>query len=253
MSRRTQVDGESRRPQEDPAPAYVLEGNSVVDPGAPPRPQAPPGSSAGLTDLLGTGPLFTVVRRGYDQLTVDAYVEATEEELRQLRRRLHAAVVRHRAVADALVEARRSPEDAAAEMLAQARAEADARLANVAALREAAAAARDEARRDRVVAAAELEAARREAEAIRRAAAAAREDVEATAALRRAALESEMAHLRRQRDDAVGHLRRLTGQVELALQTLTAVLPADVAEAVRAPVPAVVPAVVDGSPQLLAG
>lgn len=196
-------------------PSYAFERNSVVE----------PGDSVGLTDLLGTGPLFTVVRRGYDQLAVDAYVESTEEELASLRSRLHAAVVRHRAAADALVEARRRPEDRAEELLAEARAEAEARLANVATLREAAALAREEARRDQARAAAELAAARAEAEAIRREAAAAREDVEATAALRRAALEAEMADLRRQRDDAVASLRRLTGQIELALHSLTAVLP----------------------------
>ncbi len=205
------------------SPAYVLEGNHVVEPGA----------AGGLTELFTTGPLFTVVRRGYDQLAVDAYVEATEEELRTLRRRLHAAVVRHRAAADALVEARQRPEDRAEEIIAGARAEAEARLANVAALREAAALARDEARRDRARAAAELDAARREADEVRREAAAAREDVEATAALRRAALESEMADLRRQRDEAVAGLRRLTGQIELALHSLTAVLPPEDAPVAR--------------------
>lgn len=201
-------------------PAYVFEGNSVAE----------PRDGVGLTDLLGTGPLFAVVRRGYDSLAVDAYVESTEAELRDLRRRLHAAVVRHRAAADALVEARRRPEDRAEELLAEAKAEAEARLVNVAALREAAALAREEARRDRARAAAELAAARAEAEAVRREAAAARDDVEATASLRRAALESEMADLRRQRDDAVASLRRLTSQIELALRSLTAVLPAEDAD-----------------------
>jgi hypothetical protein len=36
-----------------------------------------------------------------------------------------------------------------------------------------------------------------------------------------------MADLRRQRDEARTHLRRLTGQIERALQSLTAVLPDD--------------------------
>ena len=201
-------------------PAFAFDGNSVVE----------PGSAVGLTDLLGSGPLFAVVRRGYDQLAVDAYVGSTEEELATLRRRLHAAVVRHRAAADALVAARRRPEDQAEELLAEARAEAEARLANVAALREAAAVAREEARSDRVRAAEELTEARREAEALRREAAAVREDAAATAARRRAALDSEMAELRRQRDDAVAGLRRLTGQIELALHSLTDVLPADGAD-----------------------
>jgi colicin import membrane protein len=56
---------------------------------------------------------------------------------------------------------------------------------------------------------------------------AAREEAEATATLRLAALESEMADLRRQRDEARAYLRRLTGQIEQALQSLTAVLPDD--------------------------
>jgi hypothetical protein len=56
---------------------------------------------------------------------------------------------------------------------------------------------------------------------------AAREEAEATAALRLAALESEMADLRRQRDEARAYLRRLTGQIDQALQSLTGVLPDD--------------------------
>jgi colicin import membrane protein len=219
---------------------YVVQGNSVVEPaGAPPTP-APdrnPPDGTGLTELLGTGPLFGVVRRGYDRLAVDAYVESTEEELASLRRKLHVVLRRFHATADALVEARRRPEDHARDIVAQARAEADARMANVLALREAATAARDEARADRARAAAELEAARREAAELVAAAHAAREEAEATAALRLAALESEMADLRRQRDEARAYLRRLTGQIEQALQSLTAVLPenAGTLAAVREP------------------
>jgi colicin import membrane protein len=249
MSRRARVSGGGRRPEERIEPgeapvqpsSYVLEGNTVVDPGAgpPPPPQGAAEPAAHLTDLLSTAPLFTVVRRGYDQHAVDAYVDAAEEQLGDLRRRLHVAVARHRAAVDALVASRR-PDERAEEILASARAEAEARLANVAALREAATAARDEARRDRALAAGELQAARREAEEVRRAAAAAREDAEATAALRRAALESEMACLRRERDEAVAHLQRLTGQIERALHTLTAVLPPETA-------------VPDDRPELLAG
>ena len=134
---------------------------------------------------------------------------------------------RFHAVSDALVEARHRPEDEARDIVAEARAEADARMANVLALREAATVARDESRRDRARAAAELEAARRAAEVIRAEAQAAREQAEAAAALRVAALESEMADMRRQRDEACAYLARLDGQIERALHSLTAVLPDD--------------------------
>lgn len=213
--------------------AYVMEGNRVEERG-PAVDGAAGQPSAGLTDLLGTGPLFEIARRGYDRLAVDAYVQEAEEDRRSLRRQLHSVLERYHAAATALVDARRRPEDRADEILAEARAEAQARMANVTALREAATVAREEARRERTVAAAELTRARQEAEALLQEASALREeaervraDAEATAALRRAALESEMADLRRQRDEARAYLRKLTGQIERALQSLTAVLPDD--------------------------
>jgi colicin import membrane protein len=208
---------------------YEFEGNAVAGQGARADARGEDGerTSDELGALLGTGPLFEVVRRGYDRLAVDAYVESTEQDLQALRRKLHTVLRRFHAVSDALVEARRRPEDQAVEIITQARAEADARMANVNALREAATAARDEARRDRARAAAELDAARRTAASVLAEARAAREQAEASAALRLAALESEMADLRRQRDEARAYLRRLTGQIEQALQSLTAVLPDD--------------------------
>jgi hypothetical protein len=208
---------------------YEFEGNAVAGGGvrADARDEDGVGKSEGLGELLGTGPLFPVVRRGYDRLTVDAYVEATEQELQTLRRKMHTVLRRFHAVSDALVEARKRPEDAAGDIVNQARVEAEARLVNVNALREAATAARDEARRDRAMAAAELEAARRTARATLAEAEAAREEAEATATLRLAALEAEMADLRGQRDEARAYLTRLTGQIEQALQSLTAVLPDD--------------------------
>ena len=217
---------------------YEFEGNTVAgqDGRADAREEDGVGKQGdGFGELLGTGPLFEVVRRGYDRLAVDAYVESTEQELQRLRGKLHTVLRRFHAVSDALVEARQRPEDRAGDIVAQARAEADARMANVLALREAATAARDEARQDRARAAAELEAARRAAAATLAEAHAAREEAEATAALQLAALESEMADLRRQRDEARAYLRRLTGQIEQALQSLTAVLPDDAR--VLAPVP----------------
>jgi colicin import membrane protein len=214
--------------------SYEFEGNTVAEHGG--REEDGVGKhGGGLGDLLGTGPLFQVVRRGYDQLAVDAYVQSAEEELRTLRGRLHTVHVRYRACADALVVARRRPEDRAAEIIADARAEAEARIGNVTALREAAMAARDEARRERELAAAELQAAREEAQELLAEAHAAREQAEATATLRLAALESEMEDLRVQRDEARAYLRRLTGQIERALQSLTAVLPDDAR--MLAPVP----------------
>ncbi len=210
---------------------YEFEGNRVADHGGRADGREEDGvgkrDTEVLGDLLGTGPLFQVVRRGYDRLAVDAYVESTEQELRTMRHKLHTVLRRFHACADALVEARQRPEDRAAEIVAQARVEAEARMANVLALREAATAARDEARRDRERAAAELENARRSAATMIAEAHAAHEEAEATAALRLAALESETADLRRQRDEARAYLRRLTGQIERALQSLTAVLPGD--------------------------
>ena len=191
-----------------------------------------------LGDLLGTGPLFEVVRRGYDRLAVDAYVESTEQEMQKLRGKLHTVLRRFHAVSDALVEARQRPEDHVGDIVAQARAEAEARMGNVMALREAATVARDEARRDRERAAAELEAARWTAASVVAEARAAREEAEATAALRLAALESEMADLRRQRDEAGAYLSRLTGQIDRALQSLTAVLPDDARALAPVPEPA---------------
>jgi colicin import membrane protein len=205
---------------------YEFEGNTVAGQDGGRGTDAVPGSDE-LGELLTTGPLFAVVRRGYDRLAVDAYVESTEQDLQALRRKLHTVLRRFHAVSDALVEARRRPEDEAGEIVAQARAEADARMANVNALREAAEAVRDEARRDRARAAAELTAARRSAATVLAEARAAREEAEASAALRLAALQSETADLRRQRDEARAYLRRLTGQIEQALQSLTAVLPDD--------------------------
>ena len=162
---------------------YVMEGNGVQEPGAGLEEQGAGNPlSAGLAELLDTGPLFETALRGYDRLAVDGYVQTVEEELRSLRRQLHTVVERYHHCAAALVEARRRPEDQAEEILAEARAEAQARLGNVAALREAATTARDEARRESAAAAAireEAEKMRRDAERMRREAEAMRREVEA--------------------------------------------------------------------------
>ena len=192
----------------------------------------------GLGELLGTGPLFATARRGYDRLAVDAYVESIETELQRMRDKLHTVLRRFHAVSDALVEARQRPEDQAGDIVAQAYAEAEARMTNVMVLREAATVARDEARHDRARAAAELEAARARAAALLAEAQAAREEAEAMATLRLAAIESEMADLRRQRDEAGAYLGRLTVQIDRALQSLTAVLPDDARALAPVPEPA---------------
>src|SRR3712207_9520682 len=102
---------------------YEFEGNAVA-----PEGDGVGEHTEGLGELLGTGPLFEVVRRGYDRLAVDAYVESAEQELESLRRKLHTVLRRFHAVSQALVEARRRPEDEAVDILARAKAEADARM-----------------------------------------------------------------------------------------------------------------------------
>jgi colicin import membrane protein len=303
MSRRVYV-VKNNVVQADHGPASEGEGEAAGN-----RAGAPAAAGgAGLTDLLGTGPLFEVARRGYDRPAVDSYVETVEADLAEARQQLRSLMVRYRACSTALVAARRPPvrpavpvpgsgamallapprtpaddgdgdgdgalpsaaveaAEEADRIRAEARTEAAARLANVAVLREAATAARDEARRDRdqarrdrETATDELGRAREEAarllqeaaderrrrdteaaEARARAAEAAadrlvlmesraraaRESATQEAAAQLAALEDEIADLRSQRDEAHACLRRLTGQIEQALQSLTAVLPDD--------------------------
>ncbi len=146
-------------------------------------------------------------------------------------------------VADALEEAE--------QIGAEARAEAQARLEKVEAIRQAAVAERDtarvEARGLRGEAAAVLSAAREEAAAVLAAAreeaagllAAARErsaeddararreraSAEAAAVARLAGVQADVDDLRRQRDEVRQSLRRLTGQLEDVLSSVTATLP----------------------------
>ncbi|MEX5717021.1 hypothetical protein, partial [Geodermatophilus maliterrae] len=122
----------------------------------------------GLDGLLGTGPVFTHAVRGYDRLQVDDYVAAAETELLVLRRENEHLLSRYAACSGELQNARRrlaqlvreretlpSPEDARAlieraqeeaeRVRAEARAEAEARLAKVASMREAVIALREQA------------------------------------------------------------------------------------------------------------
>jgi colicin import membrane protein len=198
----------------------------------------------GLDGLLGTGPVFPHALRGYDCVQVDDYVAAAETELLVLRRENDHLLSRYAACSGELQNARRrlaqlvrereslpSPEDARAllqraeeeaeQVRAEARAEAEARLAKVAEMRQAVTALREQARREadarRAEAAAELQAVHREAEEARRAAA-------AQAQRERAAVEAELAALRAEKEGVCETLRVLTGHVDDALAGLARVL-----------------------------
>lgn len=201
----------------------------------------------GLDGLLGTGPVFTHALRGYDCLQVDDYVAGAETELLVLRRENEHLLSRYAACSGELQNARRrlaqlvrereslpSPEDARAmvqraeeeaeQVRAEARAEAEARLAKVASMREAVDALREQARSEaealRAEGAAALQAAHREAEEARRAAA-------ARAQQERAAVEAELAALRAEQDRVRQTTRALVGHVDDALGQLAHVLVGD--------------------------
>ncbi len=199
------------------------------------------GSPGGLDGLLGTGPCFRGALRGYDRMQVDNYVAWAESEIALARRESDHLLSRYAACSAELASARlrlaqiareraehpradqaqqllvQTAEQAAAITAAaeaqavrirdEARAEADARLANVAGLREAAAAVAEQA-----------------AEAL---AAAERERVAAEAASAReiAAIRAEADELRRQRDRAWESLAGLREQVSSALQVVAGVVP----------------------------
>jgi cell division septum initiation protein DivIVA len=217
-----------------------------------------------LDGLLGTGPVFTHAVRGYDRLQVDDYVAWAETELLVLRRENDHLLSRYAAASAELQNARRrlaqlvrerqslpTAEDAAAmvqraqeeaeRIRADARTEAEARLAGVAEMRRAVTALREQARGE---ATALVEAARREADELHRRTVA--EEARATAAVTaraeevRAAVEAELASLRTQRDRARESLHRLGAQIGDALQLVAAALPDDAALA-GAPLPDEVP------------
>jgi cell division septum initiation protein DivIVA len=219
----------------------VLVSSAPEDPssGAPATGTRAPGA---LEGLLGTGPCFPGALRGYDRIQVDNYVAWAEAEIGLARRESDHLLSRYAACSSELQEARRrlaqlarerdggpradeaqrrlvhaaehaasltaAAEAEAGRIRQEARAEAEARLANVEQLRQAVVAAREEAT-------ATLEAVRRE-----------REAAEAASAARQAELAAEVVELRRQRDEARGSLCRLRDQVDIALQVVVA-LPAD--------------------------
>ena len=191
---------------------------------------------------------IALARREADHL-LSRYA-ACSAELQNARRRL-AQVARDRETAEGhgraeevLAQAAREAEATVQEALqeaerigAEARVEAQARLEKVDALRAAAVAERDtariEARGLRQEAAAVLAAAREEAALLLASAqrqrdsddARARQDrqsAEAASAVLLAGVQAEIDDLRRQRDDARQLLRRLTGQLEDALSSVTA-------------------------------
>ncbi len=114
------------------------------------------------------------------------------------------------------VEQMREPAVAAGEELRQERAEANGVVAR--ARRQAAALLREAAEeRERLAAEAAERVARAEEQARRE-----RESAAAEAAARLAAVQAEVDDLRRQRDEARQSLRRLTGQLEVALSSVSA-------------------------------
>ncbi|MGY1744370.1 hypothetical protein [Blastococcus sp. SYSU D00695] len=194
-----------------------------------------PGPGA-LDALLGTEPTFRGALRGYDRMEVDNYVAWAETEIAVARRENDHLLTRFSACSAELADARRrlagvdrGDADPVQELLVRAaehaaaltaaaeaeadrirgaaRAEARARLANVAVLRQAVAAVRDETL-------ATLAAERRD-----------RAAAERESAGRIAALEAEVERLRRERDAAHAASALLGERIEDALQVVTAGVP----------------------------
>jgi chromosome segregation ATPase len=191
-----------------------------------------------LDDLLDRQPCFGYRRRGYDRFQVDGYVAWAEAELAAARRQCDYLLERYGAAAAALAVARRKPSpsmtgpvserlgqmlrlaseeaeaiaaagvEEAERIVTEARQEADARLAKVAAIREVAVAAAREIR----------DSARQDADLLLARAATERAAADAEAAVRLAAVQAEVDDLRRQRDEARESLHRLTAQIGQALQ-----------------------------------
>jgi cell division septum initiation protein DivIVA len=208
-----------------------------------------------LDELLNDRPVFRLKLNGYDRLEVDNYAAWAEAELTTLRRRADHLLARFDACSAELEISRRLLADAprgrevypvtarveemlrlaseeaaamteagaaaAAHLVDEARAEADARLRKAHEITETAVRSADEllehVRGDRAAAAAELARAREEAAAIRRQAAGERD---------RMAVEA--AGIRTQRDDARESLRRLGDRVGEALRAVVGPLPEDI-------------------------
>jgi cell division septum initiation protein DivIVA len=229
-----------------------------------------------LEELMSHRPDFRVRLHGYDRLEVDNYTAWVEGELVSLRRevdhllrrfgetsaeleisrRLLADAPRGRDVfpvservqemlrlaSDEAAALREAGEQEADRIVAEARAEADARLRKAHEIKQMAVEAADElvgqARRDRATAAAQIERAKAEAaELLRQAAverdrlaglaAQERDRADAAAAAHRAAVQAEVDGLRQQRDQIRQSLRGLTDRVGEALQAIADMVPED--------------------------
>jgi cell division septum initiation protein DivIVA len=232
----------SRRSDEPPRHAARAAAGARADrrsgrPVPPPARRRGPGGQ--IDALLDTGPGFRRALRGYDRDEVDHYVAWVDAELYAARRATDDLMARygscsaeleisHRLLAqspygqqltlvservgailqmaaDEAAELTAAAEADAGRIAAEARADADARLRKAHEIKQLAMAAgdrfREEARRLRDEAAAELESAR-------------------TASARIADLQAEVEDLQRQRAAARESLRRLTEQIDRALQAL---------------------------------
>jgi cell division septum initiation protein DivIVA len=243
-------------------------GQTVGEPG---RSVAHPNLTGDLDELLGHRPVFRTRVNGYDRLQVDNYAAWAEAELSTLRRevdhllarfgessaeleisrRLLADAPRNRDVfpvsdrvqemlqlaADEAEAVREAGAQDGERILAEARAEADARLRKAHEIKEMAVGAADElqvqARRLRAEANGYLEQARQQAAEVLREAAAERDRlgaealrerdrVVAAAEVRLAQMQAEVDDLRRQRDQTRQSLRGLTDRIGEALQAVAA-------------------------------
>jgi cell division septum initiation protein DivIVA len=254
--------------------------NGKEAPGRVPEGAVPglPNLRGDLDELMDHRPMFRSRMQGYDRLEVDNYTAWVEAELVSLRREVDHLLSRfaeasaeleisRRLLADAppgreaypvsqrVQELLRLAEDEAAaiteaatqegeQLIAEARAEADARLRKAHEIKQMAVDAADEirehARRDRAAAAAALDRARSEAAEILREAAVERDRLAAQAAEEReqaaraatdrlAAVQAEVDQLRRHGAEARQALRGLTDRIGEALQAVADMAPADVA------------------------
>jgi cell division septum initiation protein DivIVA len=252
-----------------------VDGVGAVDPTEESsRPVARPNLTGDLDEMLGQRPVFRTRLQGYDRLQVDNYTAWAETEVASLRREVDDLIVRFGTCSAELEISRRllaeasrsrevfpvservqqmlqlAAEEAAAlketgvqegrQVLAEARAEADAQLRKAHEIKEQAVAAADEladqARRLRADAEAEREKARQAAAELLRQAAADRERLDAeagrerdrlaaAAADRLAEVQARVDELWRQRDLAREALRGLTDRLGEALQVVATTVP----------------------------
>jgi cell division septum initiation protein DivIVA len=247
------------------------DGGAAEHPPVPAELARRPDVAGALDGLLSTAPWFRTAVRGYDRLQVDNYVAWAEAEIVAARRETDDLMTRYgqasaeleisrrllaqspegqetsfvsermgrmlRVAADESAQITGAAEAEADRILAEARADADARLRKAHEIKQVAIATsdrlREEAERLRTEAAAELEQARQQAQQyFREAVLQVRREQQATAAAvaaQVAALQEEVQELRRRREQAREHLRRLTDQIGEALDALAGNYPAEAA------------------------